>query len=132
MKLYICYATCHSESWGQPIRSPSGSDMGQSDQQGFWQQQSFPMFWHYSNTTNGRIIDLSSGDSDSETSWQGGDSDRETFLVAWFFRWTCLGGVMQDSHWQVHYYWFIHRCMSLPLNRCHTFKLGPGTPKLPN
>ncbi len=44
---------------------------------GLWQQQFFPIsLWHHSDITNGRNIDLLGGDSETNSSWQGEDSDR--------------------------------------------------------
>ncbi len=53
-------------------------------------------FQHHSDIANGRNIDLLGGESESESSYQDGDSDTETFSVR--FPWVNLGATPQDSH----------------------------------
>ncbi len=38
-------------------------------------------FQHHSDITNGRIIDLLGRDSNSETQWQGVDSETKLFII---------------------------------------------------
>ncbi len=68
---------------------------------GLWQQQFFPiLLWYHSDITNCRNIDLLGGEFDSDSSWQGVDSDRQTISPS-----ELLGsawGHPQDSLWQVH------------------------------
>ncbi len=51
--------------------------------------------FQYSDITNGRNVHLLGGDSDSESSWQGGNSERNIFCVR--IPWVSLG-VLKDSH----------------------------------
>ncbi len=51
--------------------------MGPSDHIG--DSNNSKSFQHHSDIINGRNIDLLRGDSDSESKWQEGDSDRQTF-----------------------------------------------------
>ncbi len=52
-------------------------DRGLSDHTG--ESDNSYSFWQYSDITNGRNIDLLGGNADSESQWQGGDSDQQTF-----------------------------------------------------
>ncbi len=55
----------------------SQNHMGPSDHIG--DSNNGKSFQHHSDIINGRNIDLLRGDSDSESKWQEGDSDRQTF-----------------------------------------------------
>ncbi len=49
---------------------------------GFWQGSIWPtaiLSWHHCDIKNGRNKDLLGGYSNSESLWEGGDSDRENF-----------------------------------------------------
>ncbi len=50
---------------------------------------------------NIRNTDLLEGDSDSESLWQAGNSDIQTFLCQNSFG-QHGGGEDEDSHWQMH------------------------------
>ncbi len=52
-------------------------------------------FRYHSDITNGRNIDLLGGDSDSDSEWQGEDSDRQPIYVR--IPWVSLRGTPQDS-----------------------------------
>ncbi len=73
-------------------------DRGTSDHTGDSDNSS--SFRYHSDITNGRNIDLLGGDSVSDSSWQGEDSDWQTVSVR--IPWVSLGSTPQDSLWQVH------------------------------
>ncbi len=78
---------CQSESWGAPPGRPKDCDRGKSDHtRDSTQQQFFPIsLRHHSDITNDRNIDLLGRDSDSNSSWQGEYSDRQTISPSEFF-----------------------------------------------
>ncbi len=96
------YAPVQVNPRGMPPRLPTGIWQAYIWQyRGLWQQQFFPiLLWHHSDITNGRNIDLLGGDSDSNSSWQGDDSDWWTVSPSEFLgsAWGCP----YDSFWQVH------------------------------
>ncbi len=56
---------------------------------------------HHFDITNGRNIDLLDGDFDSESLWQGGDSDKNVSTSSeypLFLRWGGGDRATQDSH----------------------------------
>ncbi len=87
---------CQSESLGRAPRHMMGliDNIGDSDNSNSFQ--------HHSDITNGRNIDLLGGDSDSESQWQGGDSDRQTFSPSESL--DQPAPPPQGSPWQVHYH----------------------------
>ncbi len=75
---------CQSES----RRSLPGQllDYDRSCSDDTWDSDNSDSMLHYSDITHDRNIDFLVGDSDSESSWQGGDSDRITFSLPEFLR----------------------------------------------
>ncbi len=101
----LCYVPVKVNPRGVPPRTTTKLWQGYVwPYRGLWQQQLFPIsLWHHSHITNGRNIDLLGGDSDSNSSWQGEDSDRQAVSPSEFLGSALWMPPPQDSLWRVHY-----------------------------